>query len=66
MLLQVGLFVMSKFGLDELRMGRIKTRVKSVQQSSLLGASAASRVRGVRDGRQSGLQRQRRPAKRFP
>jgi hypothetical protein len=63
---QVGLFVMSKFGLDQLWMGRIKTRVKSVQQSSLLRASARSRVRGVRDGRQSGLQQQRRPATRFP
>jgi hypothetical protein len=55
---------MSKLGLDQLWMGRIKTGVKSVQQSSLLRASAASPVRGVRDGRQSGLQRQRRPATR--
>jgi hypothetical protein len=63
---QVGLFVISKFGLDQLWMGRIKARVKSVQRSSLLRVSAASRVRGVRGGRQSGLQRQRRPATRFP
>jgi hypothetical protein len=53
---QVGLFVMSKFGLDQLCMGRIKTPVKSVQPSSLLRASAANRVHDVRDGRQSGLQ----------
>jgi hypothetical protein len=48
---QVGLFVISKFGLDQLWMGRIKTRVKSVQQSSLLRVSAASRVRDVCGGR---------------
>jgi hypothetical protein len=52
--------------LEQLWMGRITARLESVQRNSLLRVSAVSQVRGVRGGRQSGLQRQRRPALRSP